>query len=173
MPRSKIRPEGGDMNIFIVFVSPSSQFLIFITSYVGVRLSAFGTSATNWPVVQSRIINEYVVYGGMRMGRGSRSIRRKPAPMPLCPPQFPNDLGSNSGLRGGKPPTNRLSFGTASAYFPVHCPHSPSFGDAWPERSLNKLRINTNFRHLYFRSRIVVCACVTLNFHGSTRYSHI
>jgi hypothetical protein len=30
--------------------------------------------------------------GGMRTGRGNRSIRRKPAPVPLCPPQIPHDL---------------------------------------------------------------------------------
>jgi hypothetical protein len=49
----------------------------------------------------------------MRIGRGNRSTRRKPAPMPLCPPQIPHDLGSNPGRRGGKPATNRLSYGTA------------------------------------------------------------
>jgi hypothetical protein len=32
----------------------------------------------------------------------------------LCPPQIPHDnLGSNPGCRGGKPATNRLSYGTA------------------------------------------------------------
>jgi hypothetical protein len=30
--------------------------------------------------------------GGMRIGRGSRSNRRKHAPVPLCPPQIPHDL---------------------------------------------------------------------------------
>jgi hypothetical protein len=28
----------------------------------------------------------------MRIGRGNRSTRRKPAPVPLCPPQIPHDL---------------------------------------------------------------------------------
>jgi hypothetical protein len=28
----------------------------------------------------------------MRIGRGNRSTRRKPAPAPLCPPQIPHDL---------------------------------------------------------------------------------
>jgi hypothetical protein len=46
---------------------------------------------------------------------GNRSTRRKPALVTLCPPQIPyDDLGSNSGHRGGKPTTNRLSYGTAS-----------------------------------------------------------
>jgi hypothetical protein len=28
----------------------------------------------------------------MRIGRGNRSTRRKPAPMQLCPPQIPHDM---------------------------------------------------------------------------------
>jgi hypothetical protein len=52
--------------------------------------------------------------GGMMIGRGNRSIRRKPAPVPLCPPQTPHACpGANPGRRGGKPATNRLSYGTA------------------------------------------------------------
>jgi hypothetical protein len=37
------------------------------------------------------------------------------APVPLCPPQIPHDQtpGSNPGRRGGKPATNRLSYGAA------------------------------------------------------------
>jgi hypothetical protein len=42
----------------------------------------------------------------MKIGRGNRSTRRKPAPAPLCPPQIP-------GRRGGKPATNGLSYGAA------------------------------------------------------------
>jgi hypothetical protein len=30
--------------------------------------------------------------GGLRIGRRNRSTRRKPAPVPLCPPQIPHDL---------------------------------------------------------------------------------
>jgi hypothetical protein len=29
--------------------------------------------------------------GGMKIGRGNRSTRRKPAPAPFCPPQIPLD----------------------------------------------------------------------------------
>jgi hypothetical protein len=29
---------------------------------------------------------------GMRIGRGNRITRKKPAPVPLCPPQIPRDL---------------------------------------------------------------------------------
>jgi hypothetical protein len=48
--------------------------------------------------------------GGMMIGRGNWSTRRKPAPVPLCPLQTPH---ANPGRRGGKPATNRLSYGTA------------------------------------------------------------
>jgi hypothetical protein len=30
--------------------------------------------------------------GGMKIGRGNRSTRRKPSPVPLCPSQIPHDL---------------------------------------------------------------------------------
>jgi hypothetical protein len=53
--------------------------------------------------------------GGMKIGRGNRSTRRKPAPAPLCPPQIPHDQtrARNPGRRGGKAATNRLSYGAA------------------------------------------------------------
>jgi hypothetical protein len=48
-------------------------------------------------------------------GGGNRSTRRKPAPAPFCPPQIPlANPGANPGCRGGKPATNRLSYGAAS-----------------------------------------------------------
>jgi hypothetical protein len=30
-------------------------------------------------------------FGGMKIGKGNRSTRRKPAPSPFCPPQIPLD----------------------------------------------------------------------------------
>jgi hypothetical protein len=63
--------------------------------------------------VDDRMIYEYEAVGGMRIGRRNRSTRRKPSPVPLCPPQTPYNLKSNRDRRGGKPATNRLSYGTA------------------------------------------------------------
>jgi hypothetical protein len=57
-----------------------------------VRPSPLGTSATLGLLYQLRMIDDYGAVGGMRIGRGSRSTRRKPAPVPLCPPQIPHDL---------------------------------------------------------------------------------
>jgi hypothetical protein len=60
----------------------------------GVRLSPLGTSATVVLLYQPRMIDDddYGVVGGMRIGKGNRSTRRKPAPVPLCPPKIPHDL---------------------------------------------------------------------------------
>jgi hypothetical protein len=66
----------------------------FLVSLGGVRLSPLGTSATVGLLYQPRMINDddYGAVGGMRIGRGNRSTGRKPAPVPLCPPQIPHDL---------------------------------------------------------------------------------
>jgi hypothetical protein len=58
-----------------------------------VRLSPLGTSATVGLLYQPRMIDDDSgAVGGIRIGRGNRSTRRKPAPVPLCPPQIPHDL---------------------------------------------------------------------------------
>jgi hypothetical protein len=49
-----------------------------------------------WPLTGllhlTRMVDECGAVGGKRIGRGNRSTRRKPAPVPLCPPQIPHDL---------------------------------------------------------------------------------
>jgi hypothetical protein len=58
-----------------------------------VRLSPLGTSATVGLLRQPRMIDDdYGAVGGMRIGKGNRSTRRKPAPVQLRPPQIPHDL---------------------------------------------------------------------------------
>jgi hypothetical protein len=52
----------------------------------GMRLSALGKSVNNCPFVPAS--DEYEALGGMRIGRGNRSILRKFSKMPLCPPQI-------------------------------------------------------------------------------------
>jgi hypothetical protein len=65
---------------------------IFLVSLGGMRLSPLGTSATVGLLYQPRMIDDdYVAVGGMRIGRGNRSTRRKPAPVPLCSPQIPHN----------------------------------------------------------------------------------
>jgi hypothetical protein len=61
--------------------------------------------------------------GGMKIGRGNRSTRRKPTPVPLCPPQNPTWQTRSRTLdrSGGKPATNRLSYG-AAVFSPISSP---------------------------------------------------
>jgi hypothetical protein len=68
---------------------------------------------------QPRMLDdECEAVGGMRLGRGNRGTRRKPASVPLRPPQLPHDdLESNPDRRGGKLATNRLSYGATTYPF--------------------------------------------------------
>jgi hypothetical protein len=54
----------------------------------GVQLGPLGTAATNRPIVPAP--GDYDGEIGGMIGRGNRSTRRKPAPVPLCPPQTPH-----------------------------------------------------------------------------------
>jgi hypothetical protein len=55
------------------------------------KLGPLGTSATEWPIVPAPGDYDDGEFGGMKIGRGNRSTRRKPAPAPLCQPQIPLD----------------------------------------------------------------------------------
>jgi hypothetical protein len=64
-----------------------------IFTWTEVRLSQLRTLATNWPIVAAPDDDdECGAVSRMRIGRGIRSTRRKPVPVPLCPPQIPHDL---------------------------------------------------------------------------------
>jgi hypothetical protein len=54
---------------------------------------SLGTAATSGLLYKPQAIDEgdCGAIGGMKIGRGNRSTRRKPAPAPLCPPQIPHD----------------------------------------------------------------------------------
>jgi hypothetical protein len=54
-------------------------------------MGPLGTSATEWPIVPAPGDDDNGEFGGMKIGRGNRSTRRKPAPAPLCPPQITLD----------------------------------------------------------------------------------
>jgi hypothetical protein len=55
----------------------------------GVQFGPLGTASTNWPIVPAPGDYDDRETGGM-IGTGNRSTRRKPAPVPLCPPQTPH-----------------------------------------------------------------------------------
>jgi hypothetical protein len=58
-----------------------------------VRLSPRGTAATTGLLYPPQMIDDgnCGAIGGMKIGSGKRSTRRKPAPAPFCPPQIPLD----------------------------------------------------------------------------------
>jgi hypothetical protein len=68
--------------------------VIIIIILSGVGLSPLGTAATSGLLYQPQMIGEgdCGAIGGMKIGRGTPSTRRKPAPAPLCPPQIQYDL---------------------------------------------------------------------------------
>jgi hypothetical protein len=57
----------------------------------GVQMGPLGTSATEWPLIHAPGDYDYGEFGGMKIGRGKRSTRKKPAPAPLCPSRIPLD----------------------------------------------------------------------------------
>jgi hypothetical protein len=60
-------------------------FLIYGKGGGGVQAGSLDTSATKWPTVSAPGDYDDGEVGGMKIGRGNRSSRRKPAPTPLCP----------------------------------------------------------------------------------------
>jgi hypothetical protein len=58
-----------------------------------VGLNPLGTAATSGVLYKPQMIDEddCGATGGIMIGRGNRSTRRKPAPAPFCPPQIPHD----------------------------------------------------------------------------------
>jgi hypothetical protein len=87
----------------------------FLVSWVGLRLSPLGTSATNWPTVPG-LDNKW-----MWSSRWNENWQGKPkysektcpsATLSTTNPTWP-DLGSNPGRLGGNPATSRRSYGSA------------------------------------------------------------
>jgi hypothetical protein len=54
---------------------------------------SLGTAATTGLLYQPQMIGDGDCgeIGGMKIGRGNRRTRSKPAPAPLCPPQIAHD----------------------------------------------------------------------------------
>jgi hypothetical protein len=73
--------------LFSFFGRVSSFFFWWGGTYVTRYCGLF------WPIVQPQMIDEGDCgeIGGIKIGRGNRSTRRKPAPAPFCPPQIPLD----------------------------------------------------------------------------------
>jgi hypothetical protein len=73
-------------------------FFVFFLFFFFIRMVGAGVPTGSaqhighfWPVVPAAGDCEDAEFGGMKIGKGNRSTRRKPAPAPLCPPQIPPD----------------------------------------------------------------------------------
>jgi hypothetical protein len=68
------------------------SYFFCIISGVGLT-SPLGTAATSGLLYKPQMIDEddCGAIGGIKIGRGNRSTRRKTAPAPLCLPQIPHD----------------------------------------------------------------------------------
>jgi hypothetical protein len=71
-----------------------SNELIFLigVSGGGVQLGPLSTEATDRPIVPARGDYDDGEICGMMIGRGNRSTRKTPGPVPLCPPQTSHAL---------------------------------------------------------------------------------
>jgi hypothetical protein len=83
-------------------------FLICIVG--GWNQGPLDTAATKWPIVSAPGDYDAGEIGGM-IGRGNRSTRRKPAPLPLCPPQTPH--AARTRTRAAAVGSQRLTAGNA------------------------------------------------------------
>jgi hypothetical protein len=114
----------GPSNSHIAFLTHIFIYLFIFISWSGMRVSPFGTSATNLPNVAAPDDRWWRMWNS----RWNESWQRKPkyseetcysATLSTANPTWP-DVGSNPGRRGGKSATNRLSYGTAC----ISCPHN-------------------------------------------------
>jgi hypothetical protein len=81
-------------------------------------------SASRLYSVDGRMINEYGVVGGMRIGRGSQSTSRAypSASLSTTNPTWPV-MGLNLGCHSGKLAANHVSYGTAEIVLDVDLIH--------------------------------------------------
>jgi hypothetical protein len=79
----------------------------------GVQLGPLGTAATNRPIVPAPGDYDDGEIGRMMIGKRNRSTRRKPAPMPLCPPQTPH--AARTRTRAAAVGSHRLTGVTSSS----------------------------------------------------------
>jgi hypothetical protein len=121
---------GVDVQIHILLTSalvgaewPTSRDIIYIIIYMffnshcegGVQTECTQHVGHFCPIVPAPGDGEYGEFDRMKIGKGNRNTLRKPTPAPIYPPQIPLDetIGASPGRRGGKPATNRLSYGAA------------------------------------------------------------
>jgi hypothetical protein len=93
----------------------NGSFLSYLRGWSGTQSTI--TAAISWLIIPALDDGDDCgVISGTNEWLGNRNTGRKPSPVPLCPPQIPHELtwDRTRSLRGGKPATDRLSYGTAA-----------------------------------------------------------
>jgi hypothetical protein len=74
-------------------MSVNNNYLLIRYALSGVGLNPLGTAANSGLLYKPQMIDEddCGAIDGMKIGRGNRNTRRKPASAPLCPPQIQHD----------------------------------------------------------------------------------
>jgi hypothetical protein len=103
----------------LIYLGIFTRVLLYthiLVSWGGVRLSPLGTSATNWPIVPAPDDRWWVWSSQWNENwQGIPKYSEKTCAsvtLSTTNPTWPG-LGSNTGLRSGKPATNRLSYDAA------------------------------------------------------------
>jgi hypothetical protein len=97
--------------------------IIIIIIISGVGLSPLGIAATSDLLYKPQMIDEddYGAIDGMKIGRGNRSTRRKPAPAPLSPPQIPHDQTTTRSLAAAVGSQRLTAWAMARCYPSYFC----------------------------------------------------
>jgi hypothetical protein len=117
-------------------------------------LSPLGMSATNWPIVSAPCDRCWACSSQWNEHwQGTPKYSETTCPSAtLCTtnPTWP-DRGSNSCRRGGKPATNRLSYGTASEIWALLTTICMNITDLWAAKffPLKMIHLNFPFRNLF------------------------
>jgi hypothetical protein len=107
--------------------------VLFLIRIVGGGVHTVSTRHVGhfWPIVPALGDCEDREFGGMKIGRGNQSTRRKVAPTPNCPPQIPLDQ-TRTRTRASSVRSLRL---TASAMARPHqYVYTPTYKDCLPIR---------------------------------------
>jgi hypothetical protein len=100
---------------------------VSLVSWGRIRLCPLGTSVTICLLYQPQKIgddDECAEVGGIRICRGNRTTRRKPAPLSHFPPRIPRDLtcaGTRAAAVGSRRPPKRADAVPRGASYTPHC----------------------------------------------------
>jgi hypothetical protein len=134
-----------------------TYYYLFIIIISGVGLSPLGTAATSGLLCKPQKIDEgdCGAIGGMKIGRGNRSTRRKPTPAPLCPQQIPLDqtrAPTRAAAVGSQRPQRLTAWAMARPLDITYLHISNAIDVFWEEANpLDVLYRTHTFRHITYK----------------------